>query len=198
MQVVLLERVRNLGAIGDVVEVRNGFARNWLLPQGKALRATKQNIAYFEAQRVEIEKRNAERRADAETHAKDFDGLSVVVIRQAGETGQLYGSVSTRDVSDALTEQGHQVSRADVRLDRAIKAIGLHEVEIQLHPEVVVTVSVNVARSSDEAERQARGENVLQPEPEPIDEATDEAVEGETEAGEDADAEPVEEQPAEA
>lgn len=160
MEIVLLERVENLGGIGDVVTVKNGHARNWLLPQGKALRATKANIAYFEAQRADIEKRNAEKRAEAEKAAEAFDDPSIVVIRQAGETGQLYGSVSTRDVADALSEKGQKVARSQVRLDRPIKEIGVYTVPVFLHAEVKIDVQVNVARSLDEAERQAKGEDL--------------------------------------
>lgn len=160
MEVVLLERVENLGAIGDVVKVKNGHARNWLLPQGKALRATKANIAYFEAQRAEIEKRNAEKRSEAEKAAGAFGDLTIVVIRQAGETGQLYGSVSTRDVADALSEKGEKVARSQVRLDKPIKEIGIYTVPVFLHAEVRIEVQVNVARSAEEAERQAKGEDL--------------------------------------
>lgn len=161
MEVVLLERVEKLGQMGDVVKVRDGFARNFLLPRKKALRATKQNIEHFERERAQLEARNLELRQEAERLLESLDGKRFVMIRQAGETGQLYGSVSTRDIADALTEGGFSAHRNQVMLDRPIKTLGLHDVRIILHPEVSATVSLNVARNEDEAERQARGENVL-------------------------------------
>lgn len=161
MQVVLLERVENLGAMGDVVNVRPGFARNYLLPQKKALRATEANIERFERERSALEKLNAERKSEAEQHGSKLDGESFVLIRQAGDTGQLYGSVSSRDVADAASEAGHDVTRGQVRLDSPIKTIGVYDVRIRLHADVYVTVKVNVARSQDEADRQAKGEDVL-------------------------------------
>ncbi|MBI1188067.1 MAG: 50S ribosomal protein L9 [Alphaproteobacteria bacterium] len=161
MQVILLERVENLGGIGDEVKVRQGFARNYLLPQKKALRATEENRKRFEAQRAEIEARNAEARAAAQTSAEKIDGKSYVLIRQAGEGGQLYGSVSARDVTEAIAAEGMQIARNSVVLDKPIKAIGLHVVKVKPHPEVTVTITVNVARSTDEAERQAKGEDVV-------------------------------------
>jgi large subunit ribosomal protein L9 len=179
MKVVLLERLGSRGNIGDVVDVKAGHARNWLLPQGKALRATKENIRYFEAQREEIEKRNAERREEAERAAADFENLQLVMIRQAGRTGQLYGSVSTRDIAEALTEQGKTVSRSQVQLNRAIKSLGLYKVQITLHPEVILNIEVNVARSMDEAERQAAGLAPVEPgEEEAAAPAGEEAAEG--------------------
>ncbi|MEM1104893.1 MAG: 50S ribosomal protein L9 [Pseudomonadota bacterium] len=162
MQVILLERVEKLGTIGDEVSVKNGYARNFLIPQGKALLATERNRRRFEAEREVIEQRNADARAAAEAEGASLQGESFVLIRQSGETGQLYGSVSARDVSEAASEKGHKVSRSAVRLDQAIKSIGLYDVEVRLHPEVAVTVQVNVARSVDEAERQLAGENVLE------------------------------------
>jgi large subunit ribosomal protein L9 len=162
MKVILLERVERLGALGDVVNVKDGFARNYLLPRSKALRANEANLKVFEAQRHEIEGRNAKNREGAERAAKKIDGETYVIIRQAGEGGQLYGSVSGRDVAEAVLAEGGQVDRAQVVLDKPIKAIGVHPVRIRLHPEVTITVKVNVARSQDEADRQARGENVLQ------------------------------------
>jgi large subunit ribosomal protein L9 len=162
MKVVLLERVDKLGAIGDVVQVRDGFARNFLLPQKKALRATEANMKVFEAQKAEIIARNAAAREKAEQAAKKLDGEAFVLIRSAGESGQLYGSVSARDVADAAAAAGHPVERHGVVLDVPIKTIGMHKVKIRLHPEVAVTVTANVARSPDEAERQAKGENVLE------------------------------------
>ncbi len=161
MQVILLERVENLGGIGDEVKVRDGFARNFLLPQKKALRANDANRRVFEARRAEIEARNAETRATAEKSSKTVDGLSYVLIRQAGEAGQLYGSVSSRDIADEINKGGAKIDRAAVVLDKPIKTIGLYDVRVRLHAEVSVSVKVNVARSQDEAERQARGENVI-------------------------------------
>jgi large subunit ribosomal protein L9 len=162
MEVILLERVEKLGAIGDVVKVKDGFARNYLLPRKKALRANEANRKVFEANRARIEEENASRRGDAEKAAKNVDGKSVQLIRQASNTGQLYGSVSARDIAEALEGVGAHVSKSQVVLDRPIKAIGLHEVKIALHPEVAVTVKVNVARSPEEADLQAQGIDVLQ------------------------------------
>jgi len=160
MQVILLERVARLGQMGDVVRVRDGFARNFLLPQGKALRATKDNAKRFEAERAQLEARNLERKGEAAGVAAKLDGQSFIVVRQAGETGQLYGSVTARDVADTLTAGGFTVSRSQVVLNQPIKTIGLHTVAIALHPEVESKVTVNVARSEDEAQRQARGEDL--------------------------------------
>jgi large subunit ribosomal protein L9 len=161
MQVVLLERIARLGQMGDVVKVKDGYARNFLLPQGKALRATKDNLARFEADRAQLEARNLEAKTEAEGVSTKLDKHTFVVIRQAGDTGQLYGSVQTRDVAEAVTAGGFSVDRRQVRLDKPIKVLGLHEVKVALHPEVVATVILNVARSADEAERQSRGEDVL-------------------------------------
>ncbi len=158
MEIVLLERIDNLGAMGDVVNVKPGFARNFLLPQQKALRATKANLARFEAEREYLEARNAENRERAADDGGALDGQTFVIIRKAGDTGQLYGSVSSRDVTEIV---GEPVKRNMVVLEQPIKALGLHEVKIKLHPEVTVTVTVNVARSKDEAERQAKGEDVI-------------------------------------
>lgn len=164
MHVILLERVEKLGAMGDVVRVRDGYARNYLLPQGKALRANEANKKQFEAQREMLEQRNAERKASAEAQAESINGKSFVMIRQAGESGQLYGSVNTRDIAQVITEEtGTEVNRNQVVLDQPIKSIGLTEVRIALHPEVPVTVTLNVARSADEAEAQARGEDLTIP-----------------------------------
>ncbi|MEX1179307.1 MAG: 50S ribosomal protein L9 [Cucumibacter sp.] len=160
MQVILLERVGRLGTIGDEVKVRNGFARNYLLPQGKALRATEANRAKFEGQRSTIEARNAEAREAAAALAGGIDGKSVVIIRQAGENGQLYGSVASRDIAEALSTDGTAVTRSQVDLNRPIKSVGLHQVTIRLHAEVASKVTVNVARSDDEARRQAAGEDL--------------------------------------
>ena len=161
MHVILLERVPKLGEMGEEVRVRDGFARNFLLPQGKALRASPENRARFEHQKADLETRNKERRAVAETLSKRLSGKSFTAIRQAGQTGQLYGSVSTRDVADVLAAQGFPVERRQVDLGQPIKAIGLHDITLVLHPEVIVPVTINVARSQDEADRQARGEDVL-------------------------------------
>src|SRR5881397_1189451 len=160
MEIILLERVEKLGGIGDVVKVKNGFARNFLLPNKKALRANEANRKLFEANRARIEADNADRRTDAEKAAKSVDGKSVQLIRQASNTGQLYGSVSARDIADALEAVGAKVAKSQVVLDRPIKAIGMHEVKVALHPEVSVTVKVNVARSPEEAELQAQGVDV--------------------------------------
>ena len=162
MDVILLERVEKLGGIGDVVKVKNGFARNYLLPRKKALRANDANRKLFEAQRTQIEADNASRRSDAEAASKGIDGKTVQLIRQASNTGQLYGSVSARDIVEALGSDGAKVTKSQVILDRPIKAIGVHEVKVALHPEVSVTVKVNVARSPEEADLQAQGVDVLQ------------------------------------
>jgi large subunit ribosomal protein L9 len=161
MEVILLERIEKLGAIGDVVKVKNGFARNFLLPNGKALRANESNRKVFEANRERIETQNAERRGDAEKDAKTVEGVTVQLIRQASNTGQLYGSVSARDLAEALEAQGHKVAKNQIVLDKPIKAIGLQDVRIALHPEVSVTIHVNVARSPEEAELQAQGVDVM-------------------------------------
>jgi large subunit ribosomal protein L9 len=160
MEVILLERIGRLGQMGDVVRVKDGYARNFLLPRGKALRATDGNRKLFETQRAQLEARNLELKTEAGAVAEKLEGRSFVTIRQAGDTGQLYGSVSTRDIADLITEGGVSVNRNQILLDKPIKGLGLHEVRVLLHPEVAVKVSVNVARSEDEAERQARGEDV--------------------------------------
>ncbi|MDC7682002.1 50S ribosomal protein L9 [Asticcacaulis sp. BYS171W] len=161
MKVVLLERVENLGHIGEVVSVKDGFARNFLLPRHKALRANAQNLKFFEAQKEQIVARNAANKAAAETQGAELDGQQYVMIRQAGETGQLYGSVTGRDVSDAIAETGAKVERNQIVLDTPIKTLGVHSLKIRLHAEVSITITVNVARSAEEAERQAAGENVI-------------------------------------
>lgn len=161
MEVILLERVAGLGQMGDTVKVRPGFARNFLLPRHKALRATDANKKRFETERAQLEARNLAKKGEAQAVADKLNGQSVVIIRQAGEMGQLYGSVAARDVADALTAAGFTVERGQVVLNVPIKAIGVHKLAISLHPEVEVGVTVNVARSADEAERQAKGENVL-------------------------------------
>lgn len=185
MEVILLERIEKLGQMGDVVKVRAGYARNYLLPQRKALRATKANMADFETRRTQLEAENLKRRDEAEAVARRLEGLSVVMIRQAGDTGQLYGSVTARDLAEAVTEAGVTVDRKQVALDKAIKVLGLHTVRIRLHPEVVVAVSANVARSQAEAETQAEtGHMVSAEEQRETEEAAVEAVIAEVEQSE--------------
>ena len=162
MEVILLERVEKLGAIGDVVKVKNGFARNYLLPNKKALRANEANRKLFETNRARIEKENEEKRGDAEKASKGVEGKTVQLIRQASNVGHLYGSVSARDIVDALAGEGAHVTKSQIVLDRPIKAIGMHDVKVALHPEVAVTVKVNVARSPEEADLQAQGIDVMQ------------------------------------
>jgi large subunit ribosomal protein L9 len=154
MQVILMQRIENLGQMGDVVRVKPGFARNYLLPQKKAMRATKDNLARFESQRAQLEADNLEHRKEAEQVGKGLDGMTVTLIRQAGESGQLYGSVNSRDISEAVTANGVTVSRGQVDLGAVIKVLGLHKVRIRLHPEVAVHVTANVARSDEEAKIQ--------------------------------------------
>jgi large subunit ribosomal protein L9 len=166
MEVILLERIETLGQMGDVVKVKPGYARNFLLPQKKALRATKDNLAYFEKQRAQLEAQNLKRRQDAEGVAKKLEGLQVVILRQAGETGQLYGSVATRDISDAVTAAGFTVDRRQILLDQPIKTLGISKTRVALHPEVIVGISVNVAQSDEEAQMQAAGKSPGQPAPE--------------------------------
>jgi large subunit ribosomal protein L9 len=162
MEVILLERVPNLGQLGQVVKVKPGYARNFLLPTKKALRATKENMAYFERQKSVIEQTNAERRASATEQGKKVDGISVVIVRQAAESGQLYGSVTARDIADAISAQGNPVERNAVVLNQAIKTLGLFSITVALHPEVSVKVTVNIARSGEEAKTQAqRGEALI-------------------------------------
>jgi large subunit ribosomal protein L9 len=160
MEVILLERIASLGQMGDVVRVKDGYARNFLLPQGKAMRATEASRKKFEAERHQLEARNLERKSEAEKVAGKIDGKSFVVVRQAGETGHLYGSVTARDIAEVIDEGGFTISRSQVALNQPIKTIGMHSVNIAIHPEVDTKVTINVARSVDEAERQARGENV--------------------------------------
>jgi large subunit ribosomal protein L9 len=168
MEVILLERVGRLGHMGDVVRVKDGFARNFLLPKGKALRATKENKAKYEGMKADLEVRNTEMRGEAQKVGGGLDGKSFVVIRQASETGQLYGSVSGRDIAALLNEGGFKsVTRGQIAINAPIKSIGLHKVPVALHPEVEITVTVNVARSADEAERIARGEDVISRREEP-------------------------------
>ena len=160
MEVILLERVAKLGQMGEVVRVKNGFARNFLLPRGKALRATKENRDRYEGMKEDLQARNTELRGEAEKNAKKIDGKSVVVLRQAGENGQLYGSVSNRDIASLLSGDGLEVSRSQIVLNTPIKSIGMYKLPVALHPEVEVTITVTVARSAEEAERVARGEDV--------------------------------------
>ena len=165
MQIILLERVEKLGQMGDEVAVKPGYARNFLLPQGKAVRATKSNRERFESQRIELEARNLERKSEAERVANDLNGLSVVLIRAASDTGQLYGSVTARYIADSIIAAGTQIGRGQVMMERPVKTIGIFDFRIKLHPEVIVTVQVNVAQSQEEAEaqaeRKARGEDVV-------------------------------------
>jgi large subunit ribosomal protein L9 len=160
MDVILLERVARLGQMGDTVKVKDGFGRNFLLPKGKALRANAANKAKFEGQRAQLEARNLERKSEAEHVAETLDGKSFVAVRSAGETGQLYGSVSTRDIADLLTAEGFSINRNQIELNHPIKTIGLTNVAVSLHPEVEVTITLNIARTADEAERQAKGETL--------------------------------------
>ena len=160
MEVILLERISRLGQMGETVKVKDGFARNFLLPQGKALRANEANKQKFEGQRAQLEARNLERKEEASKVAETLDGKSFVAVRSAGETGQLYGSVSTRDIADLITAEGFSVNRNQILLNQPIKMVGLTNVAIALHPEVEVTVTLNVARTADEAERQAKGETL--------------------------------------
>jgi large subunit ribosomal protein L9 len=160
MQVILLERIGRLGQMGDVVTVKDGYARNFLLPQKKALRATEENLKRFESNRAQLEARNLELKKEAEAVAAKLNGQSFVAIRQAGDTGQLYGSVTARDIVETITAGGFSIDRRQVVLDKPIKTLGIHTTRIALHPEVIVSVSLNVARTEDEAERQARGEDV--------------------------------------
>jgi large subunit ribosomal protein L9 len=160
MEVILLERVAKLGQMGETVKVRSGYARNFLLPRGKALRATEANKKHFDAQRAQLEARNLERRKEAETVGEKLNGQSFIILRQSGETGVLYGSVSTRDLAEIMTQNGFTVDRNQIAINQPIKTIGLHNVPVALHPEVEVQVTINVARSPEEAERQARGEAV--------------------------------------
>src|SRR6266702_5993620 len=164
VELILLERVDKLGQMGQRVNVKPGFARNYLLPQKKALRATKENLAYFESQRAQLEANNLLRKGEAVEIGGKLEGLSVIIVRQAGESGQLYGSVSARDIAEAVTEAGFTIERHQVVLDHTIKALGLHQIRVALHPEVAVSVTVNVAQSPEEAEMQAKGVDPLRAE----------------------------------
>jgi large subunit ribosomal protein L9 len=181
VELILLERVEKLGQMGQIVKVRPGYARNFLLPQKKALRATKSNLAYFDTQKAQLEANNLARKSEAEQVSGKLDGLHVVLIRQAGESGQLYGSVSIRDIADAVTEAGFTIDKRQVVLDRPIKNLGLHPLRVMLHPEVAVTVTANVAQSKEAAEMQEAGINPLveqdDDEPEPAQEAPTPATE---------------------
>jgi large subunit ribosomal protein L9 len=162
MQVILLERVENLGQMGDVVTVKPGYARNFLLPRSKALRATKDNVTFFEAQKKTLEADNLKRRQEAEKVGKKLDGTKAIIIRQASEAGQLYGSVTARDIADAVVEEGFKVDRSQVRMDRAYKLLGLYPVKVNLHPEVTVEVTINIARSKEEAKiQEEKGEALI-------------------------------------
>ena len=193
IDLILLERVENLGQMGQLVKVRPGYARNFLLPQKKALRATKDNLAYFETQRTQLETQNLTRKGEAGNVATKLNGVVVVIIRQAGESGQLYGSVSARDVADAVTAAGFTVSRGQVVLERPIKALGLYKTRIVLHPEVTATVTANVAQSPEEAEMQEKGMNPIQLAQETAARETREAAEAVFDNEPDAEA-PVEEE----
>jgi large subunit ribosomal protein L9 len=164
IELILMQRVEKLGQMGELVKVKPGYARNYLLPQGKAIRATKANLAQFETQRAQLEAQNLKRREEAERVAERMEGLSVVLIRSAGESGSLYGSVSARDIAEACTAAGLTVGRQQVLLDQPIKTLGLATVRVELHPEVLLPVIVNVARSPEEAEKQARGEEIVREE----------------------------------
>lgn len=161
MEVILLERIAKLGQMGEKVRVKDGYARNFLLPRGKALRATEANKKYFESQRAQLEARNLEQKKEAEKVHATLDGKSFIIIRQAGETGQLYGSVSTRDIADAITAGGVSVNRNQIVLSTPIKTIGMHAVPVHLHAEVDASITLNIARSPEEADRQARGEELV-------------------------------------
>jgi large subunit ribosomal protein L9 len=192
MEVILLERVAKLGQIGDVVRVKEGYARNFLLPKGKALRATKDNKVKFESMKVQLETRNLELKGEATKVGAKLDGQSFIVIRQASESGQLYGSVSARDIVEIVTKGGFTVTRSQIDIHAPIKTLGLHKVPVVLHPEVEVSVTINVARSTEEAERIARGENVLGHREEDEEAAAELAVETFFEHPDDAEEGPVE------
>ena len=199
MEVILLERIEKLGQMGDVVKVKPGYARNYLLPQNKALRANKANVAYFETRRTQLEAENLERRDEAEAVAKKLEGLSVTLIRQAGDSGQLYGSVTARDLADSIAEAGVKIDRKQVALDKVIKVLGLHTVKLRLHPEVMVDVTANVARSQAEADTQAgTGHMISAEEQREAEDAAVEAVIAKVEEAEAAEAETAETAEAEA
>lgn len=200
MDVILLERIEKLGQMGDVVSVRPGYARNFLLPQKKAVTASKQNKEHFESQRTQLEAQNLDRKSEAEKVGKKLDGLIVVMVRQAGDAGQLYGSVNARDIAEGTTAAGFSIERRQISLDQPIKSVGLHPVSVALHPEVSVTVTANVARSTEEADIQERtGEAIVSgdDEPEPVAEYVDGTAEAEAEAAEAEEAEEIEAAPEE-
>ena len=178
MDVILLERVAKLGQMGEVVAVKNGYARNFLLPQGKALRATKANKEHFETQKAHLEARNLEMKGEAETVGATIDGTAFVAVRQASDAGMLYGSVSNRDIVEMAKEKGFEIQRSMVEMPQPIKALGIHDVTLRLHPEVTVGVTVNVARSEEEAERQAAGEDILAREEDELDIELDQLFSG--------------------
>ena len=178
MDVILLERVAKLGQMGEVVNVKNGYARNFLLPQGKALRATKANMAQFEAQKAHLEQRNEEMKTEAQKTGETIDGTAFVAVRQASDAGMLYGSVSNRDIVEMAKEKGFDIQRSMVEMPQPIKALGIHDVVLRLHPEVTVNVTVNVARSEEEAERQAAGEDILAREEDELDIELDQLFSG--------------------
>ncbi|MHA1157231.1 MAG: 50S ribosomal protein L9 [Alphaproteobacteria bacterium] len=188
MEIILLERIVRLGQMGDVVRVRDGYARNYLLPQGKALRANDANRQRYESERAQIEARNLERRTEASDVGERIAGQSFIIVRQAGETGQLYGSVTTRDLAEIMEAGGFMVTRSQIALQHPIKTIGMHVVPIDLHAEVTVPVTVNIARSEDEAARQAAGEDVTRPGDEPDEDVAVEAADDEADAADDEDA----------
>ncbi|HEX2753457.1 MAG TPA: 50S ribosomal protein L9 [Alphaproteobacteria bacterium] len=162
MQVILLQRVENLGQMGDVVTVRSGYARNFLLPRQKALRATKENVSHFEAQKKDLEAQNLKRREEAEKVSVKMDGLKIALIRQASEAGHLYGSVTARDIADGVSDKGFKIDRSQVNMDRAYKTLGLFPIKVALHPEVTVEITINIARSEDEAKiQEERGEALI-------------------------------------
>ena len=199
MEVILLERIEKLGQMGDVVTVKPGYARNCLLPQKKAMRATKSNMAVFEAQRAQLEADNLKRRDEAESVAEKLDGMSVTLIRQAGDSGQLYGSVTARDLAEAVTEAGVTINRNQIAMDKVIKTLGLHAIKVKLHPEVSVEITSNVARSEEEAVTQAEtGKMVSAEDLRAAEDAAAEELEMLTEGDEDAPAEGADEAPAEA
>ena len=198
MEVILLERIEKLGQMGDVVTVKPGYARNFLLPQKKAMRATKSNMAVFEAQRAQLEAENLKRRDEAQSVAEKLDGMSVVLIRQAGDSGQLYGSVTARDLAEAVTEAGVTINRNQIAMDKVIKTLGLHAIKVRLHPEVSVEITGNVARSEEEAATQAEtGKMVSAEDLRAAEDAAAEELEAIAEGDEEAPAEGADEAPAE-
>jgi len=195
MEIILLEKIEKLGQMGDVVQVKAGYARNYLLPQGKGLRATEANKKHFEGQRAQLEATNLETRKEADKLGEKLNGLSVIMVRQAGEAGQLYGSVNARDIANGVTEAGFTITRQQVELPHPIKALGIYDIRVALHPEIAVTVSANVARSAEEAKIQAKtGEAVVSTEEKEAQDATEQTPAEDTEKAEDAAKEAVAEQ----